>query len=47
MPTKYSCASSAPLEEALKLQRPLRDDALRLVAMVEKADEWVPAAAAE
>jgi putative SOS response-associated peptidase YedK len=38
---------SAPLEEALKLQRPLPDDALRIVAKGEKADEWVPAAAAE
>src|SRR4029450_5640646 len=36
---------TAPLEDALKLQRPLRDDALRMVAMVEKADEWAPAAA--
>jgi len=38
---------SAPLEEALKAQRPLPDDALRMVAMVDKADEWIPAAAAE
>jgi hypothetical protein len=30
---------SAPLEDALKLQRPLPDDALRIVALVEKADE--------
>jgi hypothetical protein len=34
----------APLEEALELQRPLSDAALR---MVEKADEWIPAAAAQ
>jgi hypothetical protein len=38
---------SAPLEEPLKLQRPLPDDALQMVATVEKADEWVPAAAAQ
>jgi putative SOS response-associated peptidase YedK len=38
---------SAPLEDALKLQRPLPDDALRMVAIVEKADEWVPTVAAE
>jgi putative SOS response-associated peptidase YedK len=38
---------SAPLEEAVKLQRPLADDALRMVAMVEKAEEWAPAAAAQ
>jgi hypothetical protein len=38
---------SAPPEEALKLQRPLPDEALRMVAMVEKADEWAPVAAAE
>jgi hypothetical protein len=35
---------SAPLEEAPKLQRPLPDEALRMVALVEKADEWVPPA---
>jgi hypothetical protein len=35
---------TAPLKEALKLQRPLPDDALRMVATVDKADEWVPAA---
>jgi hypothetical protein len=37
---------TAPLKEALKLQRPLPDDALRMVATVDKADEWVPAVAA-
>jgi putative SOS response-associated peptidase YedK len=46
-PDEQAAWLSAPLEEALKLQRPLPDDALRMVAMVEKADEWVPAAAAE
>jgi putative SOS response-associated peptidase YedK len=35
---------SAPLAGALKLQRPLPDGALQIVAMVEKPDAW-PAAA--
>jgi putative SOS response-associated peptidase YedK len=36
---------SAPLEAALKLQQPLPDDALRIAALIAKADEWTPAAA--
>jgi hypothetical protein len=46
-PAEQDAWPTAPLEEAPKLHRPLPDDALRLVAMVKKADEWVPAAAAE
>jgi putative SOS response-associated peptidase YedK len=42
-PDEQAAWLSAPLEEALKLQRPLPDDALRMAALVEKADEWVPA----
>jgi putative SOS response-associated peptidase YedK len=38
---------SLPLEEALKLQRPLPDGALRIVAKGERADEWSPADAAQ
>jgi putative SOS response-associated peptidase YedK len=41
---EYDRWLSAPLEDALKLQRPLPDDALKIVAMVEKPDaEWTPA----
>jgi putative SOS response-associated peptidase YedK len=45
-PEEQDAWLSAPLEPALKLQRPLPDDALRMVALVEKADELVPATAA-
>jgi hypothetical protein len=43
-PRRDDASLTAPLKEVLKLQRPLPDDALRMVATVDKADEWVPAA---
>jgi putative SOS response-associated peptidase YedK len=43
-PDECNAWLTAPLDDALKLQRPLPDDALRMVATVDKADEWVPAA---
>jgi putative SOS response-associated peptidase YedK len=45
-PDEQDAWLSAPFEDALKLQRPLPDAALRMVVLVEKADEWVPPAAA-
>jgi hypothetical protein len=35
----------APADDALRLRRPLADNALWMVAMAEKADEWAVAAA--
>jgi putative SOS response-associated peptidase YedK len=43
-PEEQEAWLSAPLEMALKLQRPLPDDALRIVAMVDKPDAWPEAA---
>jgi putative SOS response-associated peptidase YedK len=38
-PEEIDLWMGAPIEEALRLQRPLRDDALRIVARGEKKDE--------
>jgi putative SOS response-associated peptidase YedK len=38
-PEEYDVWLNAPTEEALKLQRPLADDMLQIVAEGEKSDE--------
>jgi putative SOS response-associated peptidase YedK len=39
MPEEYDVWLNAPTEEALKLQRPLRDDMLMIVADGERSDK--------
>jgi hypothetical protein len=45
-PDEHDAWLRARIEEALRLQRPLPDDVLRTVAIVEPDAEWAPAGVA-